>query len=282
MAAIPAIQIGMNGRFFPGNWRPALPEIAFAGQHHFQALQFPGRDHDNGLSETDLDAPLAEVAAALRHYQIMPVMEIVVRIAPHGRTMSGKTPLEVLQANLPAITELGCTCVHWHLVHVAPVSATINTALEQSLYPQFEAGVALAQANHFKFGFEHNEPELLLFGSPEGCTAALNAVPGLHFVWDFNHTTPQHLSRFTALIPRMSMLHISDAPLPDVNHHLPLGLGTVDYAAYCRQLLAQGFNGAGILEIGGVPKSGGFGRDTDEALIMSAQKLAVAVQPLSL
>jgi sugar phosphate isomerase/epimerase len=271
-----AIQIGMNGRFFPGNWRPALQEIEFAGRHQFQSLQFSGRD--NGLSESDLDAPFADVAAALREYQITPVMEIVVRVAPHGHTMAGKTPLEVLEANLPAITELGCTCVHWHLGHVAAVPAATNAMLEESLYPQFAAGVALAQAEHFKFGFEHNEPELLLFGSPEGCTAALNAVPGLHFVWDFNHTTPAHLSRFTALIPRMSMLHVSDAPLPDVNHHLPLGLGTIDYAAYCRQLLALGFEGAGILEIGGIPKSGGFGRDTDDALIDSAQKLKAAVE----
>jgi L-ribulose-5-phosphate 3-epimerase len=42
-------------------------------------------------------------------------------------------------------------------------------------------------------------------------------------------------------------------------------------------LLDQGFDGIGILEIGGLPKSGGFGRDTDEALIDSLKKLSTAI-----
>ncbi len=76
-----------------------------------------------------------------------------------------------------------------------------------------------------------------------------------------------------ALIPRMSMLHVADTPLPEVNHHLPLGEGSVDLADYCRALRQGGFAGPAILEIGGLPKSGGFGRDTDAALVASLRHL---------
>jgi L-ribulose-5-phosphate 3-epimerase len=38
-------------------------------------------------------------------------------------------------------------------------------------------------------------------------------------------------------------------------------------------LAAAGFAGPAILEIGGLPKSGGYGRDTDEALNKSRQRL---------
>jgi len=265
----------MNGRFFPNNWRPALQEIEFAGKNNFRAIQFPSRE--NGLSEADLGAPISAIAEALHQNHIEAVMEMVVRVDAKGLTSSGMTPLEVLKANLPAITQLPCTCVHWHLVSRQLMDAAENHALEQSVTPQFAEGVALAKQHQFKFGFEHNEPELMLFGSPESCASALKAVPDLHFVWDFNHTTPQHLDSFTALIPCMSMLHVSDSPLPEVNYHLPLGLGSIDFAAYCRLLLDQGFDGAAILEIGGLPKSGGYGRDTDEALIDSLQKLSAAI-----
>jgi sugar phosphate isomerase/epimerase len=98
----------------------------------------------------------------------------------------------------------------------------------------------------------------------------------LCFVWDFNHTTPEDLPAFLALMPRMSMLHVSDTLLPEVNYHLPLGLGTVDFAAYCQALRTGGFHGPAILEIGGLPKSGGYGRDTDTALQDSRQRLQQA------
>ena len=35
------IRVGMNGRFFPGNWRPAKEEIEFAQQAGFASIQFP-------------------------------------------------------------------------------------------------------------------------------------------------------------------------------------------------------------------------------------------------
>jgi L-ribulose-5-phosphate 3-epimerase len=58
---------------------------------------------------------------------------------------------------------------------------------------------------------------------------------------------------------------------------LPLGLGTVDFTTYCRALLARGFHGPAILEIGGLPVSGGYGRDTDAALIDSRARLHAAL-----
>ncbi len=35
------IQLGMNGRFFANNWRPAADEIAFTRQVGFQPLAEP-------------------------------------------------------------------------------------------------------------------------------------------------------------------------------------------------------------------------------------------------
>ena len=50
-AATP-ILIGLNYRDFPGNWRPAHQEIAFARAHDFGSIQFHGRE--TGLSDSDL------------------------------------------------------------------------------------------------------------------------------------------------------------------------------------------------------------------------------------
>ena len=78
------------------------------------------------------------------------------------------------------------------------------------------------------------------------------------------------------------MLHVADTPLPATNHHLPLGLGTIDFVDTFRELRARAFVGPAILEIGGLPLSGGYGRDTDEALIASRQFLAEAIMVTSL
>lgn len=265
------LQLGMNGRFFPGNWRPARQEIAFAEAAGFQSLQFAVRDE--GLGEAKLGEPFAVVAALLAAARLTPVMEILVRLDAGGRAPDGSTPLAILQANLPAIMALPCKTVHWHLAMREAMSRTAVADLEQALYPQLAAGVALAQQHGFRLGLEHNEPDLLLFGTPAQCAAALETTPGLHFVWDLNHTTPAHLADFLALTPRMSMLHVADTLLPEVNYHFPVGEGNLDFAAYFGELKQRGFTGPAILEIGGQPKSGGFGRDTDAALITSLQRL---------
>ena len=263
--------IGLNGRFFASNWRPALDEIAFAQAHGFGAIQFRGKEA--GLGAEHLGAELGVVAQALRQAGLTPVMEIVVPVNEQGVSATGHTPLATLRANLPAIETLGCCCVHWHPVPTRDTSPAAIPAIEQALLEPLAAGAELGVRHGFRFGLEHNAPDLRLFGSPAACAAALDAVPALGFVWDFNHTTPVDRDAFKALIPRMSMLHVADTPLPQVNHHLPLGEGSVDLADYCRALRQGGFAGPAILEIGGLPQSGGFGRDTDAALVASLRRL---------
>lgn len=275
MSVNSTIQLGFNGRFFASNWRPALDEIAFAQAHGFDALQFQGKP--DGLSASELGADLARISTALRAASITAVMEIVIRVDARGQTDRGRSPLEILTANLPAITALSCRYVHWHLVPLAPMELATIAVLEKALLPQLASAAALAKEHHVRFGFEHNEPELLLFATPHACARTLAAVAELSFVWDVNHTTPEHLAAFQALTPRMSMVHVSDTPLPAVNYHLPLGLGTIDLPARCRALRAAQFAGPMILEIGGLPKSGGYGRDTDQALIDSRQRLRQAL-----
>ena len=108
------ISIGMNGRFFPNNWRPATIEIEFAQKAGFTAMQFVGPA--NGLGEERLGADLETVAACLHEASITAVMEIPVNVYANGRTADGSIPLDHLRANLPAIKVLDCTCVHYHLV----------------------------------------------------------------------------------------------------------------------------------------------------------------------
>lgn len=261
------IQIGMNGRFFPQHWRPATAEICQARQMGFNAIQFPGED--NGLGQARLgDTPQA-VRAALDAQEVTAVMEIAIYIQANGRTKNNQAPLDILHANLPTICTLGCTAVHWHLIPETTFDTETQWAVERSVYPSLAEGVRLGQEHGFLFGLEHNAPNLTLFQTPTHMDAALTAVSDLGFVWDFNHTHPAHLPGFLALVPRATMLHISDAPLPQYNFHWPLGQGNIDFVAYCQTLLDANFQGVAVLEIGGTPWSGGFGQDTDAALMAS-------------
>jgi len=211
------ISIGMNARMFPNNWRPALQEIAFAQAQGFAALQFSTRDKP--IDEGMVGDPFAVVGRALASAGLMPTMEIMVHL-----DVPDPTPMEVLQANLPAILGLGCRCVHWHPVAHTVIHEPATVAqLERELLLHLSRAVELAAHHGFKFGLEHNEGGYPIFCKPEVCRATLDAVPGLHFVWDLNHTAPDELAAFKQLIPRMSLLHMSDTPLPEVNHHLPLG-----------------------------------------------------------
>ncbi len=266
------LKIGMNGRFFQSNWRPAIEEIAFAHQSGFSSIQFQG--YEGGLQPEDLAASFEEVKAALVQASLSPVMEIVVRVGEDAKTQAGKTPLEVLEANLPALSAMGFIRAHIHLAPAIMMDDATMRRIEEKVLPQFEKAVSYGQSEGFIFGFEHNEPRLRLFASPEHCLPALEAVPDLGFVWDINHTTTEHLPAYQALIPRMTMLHVSDTPLPEVNHHVPLGQGNIDYVGICKALKEGGFNGPAILEIGGLPKSGGYGKDTDEALVESLKILS--------
>lgn len=269
-----SIPIGFNVRLFPNLWRPAREDIAFAGAHGFGSMQFPTLNR--GLNAKMLGDPIEVVAEALHQANIVAVMEIVVRLEETGLTSAGLTPLNVLEANLPAITTFPCACVHWHLVSAKTDSVFVRS-LETQLIPQFVAAVELAQKHNVRFGFEHNAPGPNLFSDPERCLQLLEAVPGLGFVWDLNHTMSDRLDDYLVLAPYLTMLHVSDTPLPTVNHHLPLGLGTINFAGYFAELLRRGFHGPAILEIGGHPDSGGFGCDTDEALIDSRMQLESAI-----
>src|SRR5438034_661136 len=79
--------------------------------------------------------------------------------------------------------------------------------------------------------------------------ALLDAVPALGLVWDVNHTRAEETQRFLALRERITLAHVSDTPLPETNHHLPLGRGNVDFEPL-RELEVPL-----ILEIGGLPHS---------------------------
>ncbi len=269
------VNIGMNGRFFAGNWRPAREEITFAQSVGFRALQFRGTEA--GLTEADTGSTFAQVAAALAAAGITAVMEIVAHVDADFRTPSGGTPLDLLRANLPAITALPCACVHWHPVLPRHIATDTRRTLERQFHAQYAAGVEVARQHGFRFGTEHNEPAADFFSTPESCLALLDAAPGLGFVWDINHTSPAQVDGYLALTDQMQMLHIADTRLPALNGHLPLGMGNLPVAGYCRALTERGFSGAAILEIGGLPQSGGYNRDTDDALRDSFVRLAVAL-----
>ncbi len=248
--------------------------MRFAHAQGLSSIQFRGKD--DGLDESLLGVPLMAVGAAIRAAGLVAALEMLILLDGAGRTAAGLTPLDVLDANLPAITTLPCRYVHWHLGALEGIGEAAMRALEAELAGQFRQGTSVARKHGLHFGVENNEPGQF-FSSPESCRELLYAAPGLGLVWDLNHTVPGDVAGFARLVPRTTMLHVSDTPLPEVNHHLPLGLGTLDLAAHCRTLVDAGFRGPAILEIGGHPKSGGYGRDTDEALADSRCRLESAV-----
>ena len=215
-------------------------------------------EQDDGLGKEQLGDSLETVSKALKAAELTAVMELNIHIYDNGLTAEGQSPLEILQANLPAITTLPCPLVHWHLVSFGTLEEGVIGRLENALLPQFTEAVTLARHFGFHLGFEHNAPDLMLFADPENCLNILRQVPALGFVWDFNHVVPEKLSAFQAMIPWMSMLHVSDTPLPEVNHHLPLGKGTVDLEENFRALRKGRFSGPRnignwwITQVGGV------------------------------
>lgn len=265
------IIIGMNDRLFPTNKRPVLEDIAFAAANDLRAIQFHGTP--DGLGAVQLGASLEATGAALHEHDVAAVMEILIFINADGHTESGQMPLAILQANLPAITALGCIHVHWHLAIRQTIQQDAVDQLEAALVPQAAQAVELAAQHGFRFAIEHNEPTVRPFNTPERMAALLDAAPGLGMVWDVNHAAPDQVEGYLALAPRISMLHVGDTPLPAVNYHLPLGLGNIDFRYYMGELVRRGFAGPAILEIGGLPRSGGYGRDSDEALVASRNLL---------
>jgi len=242
----------MVGRFFPLNWRPPADEIRFAAAHGFAALQI--RSERPGRIEADVGDDLHEVGVAFRAAGIEPVLEMLVRYEGDRGTIPA-----ALEANLVAIEALGVRRVHIHPVGLVDV--------EPRLLEELGAALVVADREGLVFGVEHNAPAHHLLVAPAAVGRLLSALPGLHFVWDVNHTQPADLEAFLAFTDRLSLVHVSDTPLPETNHHLPLGRGRVDLT------LLRDLEVPLILEIGGLPLSGGYGLDTDEALIESRARL---------
>ena len=251
------MRIGMLGRFFPGNWRPPADEIRFAAENGFDALQI--RSDRAGEIGEELRCDPVEVGRVFAETGVEPVLEMLVRLN------SPPSIPDALRANLPVLAAFGCRRVH---VHPVPGAAGIDVPeLERRLPELFASAVEVAENEGLILGVEHNSREHRLLIEPETCAALLAAVPGLSFVWDLNHTETEHVAGFSALRDRLSLVHVSDTPLPEPNHHLPIGRGTVDFS------LLRGIEVPLILEIGGLPVSGGPGFDTDDALRDSQARL---------
>jgi L-ribulose-5-phosphate 3-epimerase len=249
------LRAGMLGRFFPLNWRPPEQEIRFAAEHGFAALQIRS-DRAGTIAET-LQADTREVGAAFAASGVEPVLEMLVFHDGRPRTIE-----RALRANLRAIDHIGFQRVHVH--PVGPADAAPRLA------DDFGAALEVALGAGITFGAEHNAAGHRLLVEPEDVHELFDTVPGLHFVWDLNHTSAEHVAEFARLRDRLSLVHVSDTPLPETNHHLPLGRGNVDYS------VVRDLDVPVILEVGGLPISGGPGLDTDDVLIDSLARLNAA------
>jgi L-ribulose-5-phosphate 3-epimerase len=242
----------MLGRFFPLNWRPPAEEIRFAAEHGFDAVQI--RSDRAGEIGEELRTDPREVGEAFAASRVEPVLEMLVFHQGEPGTIG-----RALRANLPAIEQIGVRRVHVH-----PVGPDDAAPL---LADDFAEALDIARTAGLIFGVEHNAAGHRLLIEPASVHALLDAVPGLHFVWDLNHTLPEHVAEFARLRDRLSLVHVSDTPLPETNHHLPLGRGSVDFG------VLKDVDVPLILEVGGLPISGGPGLDTDEVLLDSLVKL---------
>lgn len=247
----------MLGRFFGrltgGNWRPPAEELAFAAAAGFDTVQI--RSGRPGEIEDELGVDPETLGALFDDGGLEPVLEMLVRHDGEPGTIA-----RALRSNLPAIESIGFLRVHVHPVGPSEAAPLLAADFAEALAVAEDAGLILA--------FEHNAPGHRLLVEPDDVEALLDAVPGLGFVWDVNHTGSKDVARFFAQRERITLVHVSDTPLPETNHHLPLGRGSVDLEP------ARTFEDVPlILEIGGLPHSGGPGLDTDEALLDSLRIL---------
>ena len=205
----------------------------------------------------------------LRDAGLGAVMEMAFRIDADGRTSTGGTILAAVRANLAPLAALGATAVHIHPVPHHPDDPDAVRRLED-LLARVLPGVCRGgrRRRRVAVGGAQRAPARAALGPAAGRRPARRRRrPG--FVWDLNHTAPNRLPEFAALAPRMRLVHVSDTPLPQLNGHQPIGGGSLDVEAYLGAALDGGFRGPLVLEIGGHPLAGGFGRDTDEALVDS-------------
>jgi sugar phosphate isomerase/epimerase len=251
------VDIGMLGRFFGrhtgGNWRPPEEELAFASSAGFDTVQI--RSDRPGEIGDELGIDPDALGTLFDDNGLEPVLEMLVRHDGRPGTLA-----RALKANLPAIETIGFLRVHVH--PVGPGEAAPQLAAD------FAEALAVAEDASLIFAVEHNAPGHRLLVDPSDVEALLEAVPGLGLVWDVNHTGKDDVKRFLDLRERITLVHVSDTPLPETNHHLPLGRGNVDFEP------VRTFEDVPlILEIGGLPHSGGPGLDTDDALRDSFARL---------
>lgn len=248
---------GMLGRFFGrhtgGNWRPPEQELRFASAAGFDTVQI--RSDRAGELEDELGVDPVALGALFDDLGVEPVLEMLVRHDGERGTLA-----RALRSNLPAIEAIGVLRVHIH-----PVGPGDAAPL---LPDDFAEALGVAESAGLIFGVEHNAPGHRLLVDPGEVEALLDAVPGLGLVWDLNHTRGEDVARFLALRERFTLVHASDTPLPETNHHLPLGRGSVDFS------VLRGIDDVPvILEVGGLPASGGPGLDTDDVLLDSLARL---------
>ena len=247
----------MLGRFFGrltgGNWRPPEQELRFAAGAGFDTVQI--RSDRPGELEDELGIAPAALGELFDDIGLEPVLEMLTFHQGEPGTFA-----RALTANLEAIHAIGVLRVHIHPVGPLDVQPFLRDDLAEAL--------AVAEDSGLIFGFEHNAPGHRLLVDVDEVESVLDSVPGLGLVWDMNHTPQEHVERFLALRERWTLVHASDTPLPETNHHLPLGRGTVDFS-----VLRDLEDVPVILEVGGLPHSGGPGLDTDEVLLDSRERL---------
>lgn len=249
----------MLGRFFNrhagGNWRPPADELAFAARAGFDTLQVQSRRP--GELEDELGVPAGELGRLYDELGVEPALEMLVLHEGERGTFA-----RALRANLDAIEAAGFLRVHIHPVGPVEAAPYLAEDLAEALGVAQDAGLI--------FGVEHNAPGHRLVVGIEEVERLLEQVPGLGLVWDVNHTAADEVERFLTLRERFTLVHVSDTPLPQTNHHLPLGRGNVDFS------VLPPLDVPFVLEVGGLPHSGGPGLDTDEALLDSRERLLEA------
>jgi L-ribulose-5-phosphate 3-epimerase len=276
----PKFKIGIVGRFFPIHYRPALEEIDFLTKNHFNAIQFNGIEE--GISEEFLGASFSEINQVLINAAIQPTMELMIRVNTQGKNQTNQTITQFLKNNLNAIVKLNCNPVHIHIVPPRDLEATEQLQLLKICKSEFIIALDVAKENNFSLGIEHNDPEFPLFGNFSSCELLIPELPQLLFTWDINHTPPHEVKLFSQWFNRLAVVHVSDSPLPELNYHWSLGKGSIDFKTYLKPLIKINYSGIFILEVGGLPKSGGYGQDTDEALLHSKQYLEKVLHDLAL
>jgi sugar phosphate isomerase/epimerase len=248
------MRIGMLGRFFGrltgGNWRPPADELRFAREAGFDALQVMSRG--DGIEE-ELGIDAGELGELFAANGLEPVLELLVFVRRPGAIPAA------VRSQLDAIRAAGFTRVHVH-----PAGSPEEPV---DLAAEYAQALELVAGEPFLFAAEHNAPGHRLLVGPGEVESLLERLPGLGLIWDINHTPAEDVPRFLALRERFTMVHVSDTPLPETNHHLPLGRGAVDLSPLAELHVPL------ILEIGGLPHSGGPGLDTDEALVDSRRRL---------